>query len=269
MFRLAIGVAPQRAEVREPRVGALDRPAQPHRELLGRSRGTALALLGDDGIVDPEVCQSLPVGAVDGPADGDALGVGEDRPLPSELGPVGRVLAGALPSSWAFLQRSIDRHFGEVQSDDLVVGGNRLLGDGVEHPGFLPLVAAGTDGGVGHLVPTETLAVLPTGPSDQLHQHHFETVTVGDPRAVATEGMGLRMDGEQGFNGGKDGIELFRLERAHDIGVPPLGRWWVGQHPDCLGATTTTGGRSRALSGKYLTRQTDDPYQCGLLAYRT
>ena len=42
---LAIGGAPQGSEVRETRVGALDRPAQPHGEPLGRRGGAVLRLL--------------------------------------------------------------------------------------------------------------------------------------------------------------------------------------------------------------------------------
>jgi hypothetical protein len=62
------------------------------------------------------------------------------------------------------------------------------------------------------------------------------------------------MDREQAFDCREDGIEHFRLERAHDIEVAPLGRWWVDKHPKSLGATTTTGGWSGAFSRKYLTR---------------
>jgi hypothetical protein len=81
--------------------------------------------------------------------------------------------------------------------------------------------------GVGHLAPAETLAVLPTRPGDQADQHHLEAVAVGDPFAVTSERMGLGTRREKGPDGGEDGIEHFRLERAHDVGVPPLGRSWV------------------------------------------
>jgi hypothetical protein len=64
------------------------------------------------------------------------------------------------------VRRSVDCPLGDVEADDLVVDGDRLSDEGVEHAGGDPLVTAGPDGGVGHLVPAETLAALPAGPGD-------------------------------------------------------------------------------------------------------
>jgi len=124
--------------VRQPRVGPLHGPAQPEEQRpLPDDLGLATAALsGDDGVVDVaggevvadgvgvvaavqmqrfdvevqsadgdriqgrgEQADVVAVGAVDGPSDGDAGGLGSDRPLPPELGPVGGVLAGAFTSA--------------------------------------------------------------------------------------------------------------------------------------------------------------------------
>ena len=114
---LAVCVSPQLTEIREPAVGALDGPAQPHGLLLGRAGVASFALLGDHGVVDvvleePLACELgvvapvqpdrldvaeqsacrgvgegglekdrvIAVGPVADPADGNALGVGEDGP---------------------------------------------------------------------------------------------------------------------------------------------------------------------------------------------
>jgi hypothetical protein len=61
---------------------------------------------------------------------------------------------------------------------------------------------------------------------------------------MTSEGMGVLWLRDQGFYGSPDGIYHFGVERAHDIRGPPFGRWVVGKHPDCLGATPTTGGWS-------------------------
>jgi hypothetical protein len=65
-----------------------------------------------------------------------------DHFQPSLARPVA-FLPVSLPSSRDFVQTPIDGHPREVQPDDLVVGRDRLVRDGAEDPGLLPLVAPG------------------------------------------------------------------------------------------------------------------------------
>src|SRR5271155_4378006 len=165
MDAFAVRIAAKLTEVAQPRVGALDRPTQPHGLGARRLGPTLLAFPRDDGVVDPALEKPLSgevrvittvepdgldvaeqpapggivegrleqdrivaVGPVDGPPNGDAVGIGQDGPLPTELRSVRRVLARSLPSSRAFVQRTVDGNFSEVQADDLVVGAQRLVG---------------------------------------------------------------------------------------------------------------------------------------------
>ena len=147
MLGLAVVVPAQLAEVREPRVRPLDRPAKPHRLALrrrrsshacassrsprrrcprsrgargsrrSRSRGRARssrparASHACAGVVERrrEEHRVVAVRAVGCPAEGDAARVGDDRPLPSELRPVGRVLPRSLPASRGFVQGAVER----------------------------------------------------------------------------------------------------------------------------------------------------------------
>jgi hypothetical protein len=56
-----IGVAPELTGVGEPRVGPLDRPAQAHGLVLRTFGRSLLALLGDDGVIDPLLDQAVRV----------------------------------------------------------------------------------------------------------------------------------------------------------------------------------------------------------------
>lgn len=199
---------------------------------------TPLALLGDDGVIDAESGEAppggrvvpavepdgldvgeqpallgslegrleqegvVPVGPVDGPADRDAGPIGEDGPLPAELGSVGRVLARSIASCWAFVQRPVDRHVVEVEADDLVVGRHGFGDDRFEDTGGNPLVPTGPYGRVGHLHPTQPLGVHSGAAGDQPREHHLEAVPVGRPRPVTTERMGPRGLRDEGLSSG-------------------------------------------------------------------
>ena len=54
------------------------------------------------------------------PSDRDAVTIGGDRPLSSELGPIGRVLPRSIASTRNFLERAVDGDLCEVEPDDLV-----------------------------------------------------------------------------------------------------------------------------------------------------
>src|ERR1019366_3773928 len=68
-----------------------------------------------------------------------------------------------LPTSWGFVQGTVDGDLAHIESDDLVVVRERLSGDGVEDPGFNPLVAPGPQ------VVSETTA--PMSRSASSHEH--------------------------------------------------------------------------------------------------
>lgn len=129
---LAVGVSTQLPVVREPAVCGFDDPAQPERDRL-RSMVAGLAAALDDVIGQAGLDQLSPdlgvvvaavemhsldlvgpavggdrveggfeqadvvaVGAVDRPAQRDAVTVDANRPLPAEFAPVNRTVAGAL-----------------------------------------------------------------------------------------------------------------------------------------------------------------------------
>ena len=69
---------------------------------------------------------------------------------------------------------------------------------------------------------------------------------------MTAQGMALVVHREQGFYGRPDGIDHFGVERADDGGdLHLVVGVWV-KHPDCLGATTTTGGWSRRSQAEML-----------------
>ncbi len=143
--------------------GAFNGPAQSHGELGGPAAGgLRFAFAGDDRVVDQALREAgsgdlTVIAAVEpqgvdlgeqspargiierrgqqdrvvavrtrhGPADGYPDAVCEDRPLPSQLGAISRVLAGSLPSSRGFVQRPVDRCVAEVEG---VTGGRGRSG---------------------------------------------------------------------------------------------------------------------------------------------
>jgi len=196
--RLPICISVELAEVRQPRVCPLDWPARSHRLVLLWSLRSPLALIGDNRIVNAALGytftsgigvipaiepQSLDVAeqptavrvvesrdqhdrvvavcAVDSDFDRNVIRIGEDRPLPSRLCPISRILAGSLASTRALAQRTVDRDVTEIEPDDLVVGALCFFFQGVEHAGCNPLVTAGPQGGVGDHASREPLCVLP------------------------------------------------------------------------------------------------------------
>lgn len=207
------------------------------------------------------------VGSVDGPADGDALGVGEDLLLPSELGPISRILARSFTSSWAFVQTPVDRHLGEVQADELVVSSDGLRRDGVEDSSALSFIAAGPHGGVGDLVPTEPLGVFEAAPGHQAHQHHLEAVQYGGGGRWQSSGWLSLCTGSRGLMAVQT-VSNTSGSSARMMVCTSTCSLWVGKHPDCLGATTTTSGWSGALRQKCLTAPRPASYSPGLLISR-
>ncbi len=129
-----------------------------------------------------------------------------------------------------------------MQPDCLVVGAQHHLGQALQDPRRAPLVAPGTQGGVGDPA-HEALGIDPAAPGDQADQHGPQADPIGHPRPMALERVGRDRFGEQWLDRGKDSIEHFGLERAHDDGDL---HWVVGwertRHPSW--ASTATGGWS-------------------------
>lgn len=174
---VAVGVAAELTEVRQPAVGPLHGPTHPEwdRQLLvGRA---TLALPRAHHVIEAQVCaersgdavvvaavevQGLDVNqepaAIDRvkgglqqdavvavrsalfPADRDSVSVGRDRPLPATLASISGVRAGALATEGSLVLGPVDRDLGQIEGDDLVVGVEGFLDETLEQPGIGPLV---------------------------------------------------------------------------------------------------------------------------------
>ncbi len=67
---------------------------------------------------------------------------------------------------------------------------------------------------------------------------------------MTAQWVSVDVDREQGLDGRPDGIAHFGVERAHDNWNLHSVVWWLGKHPESLGATTTTGGWFALSAGK-------------------
>src|SRR5450759_2552463 len=129
--------------------------------------------------------------AADGQSEGqpafvsDPEQVGGDRPLPADLGPVGGVGAGPFSAVGGLVQAAVDGDLGQVQSDDLVVTGDGLFDQFVEHAGLQPFGASVAQGGLP--CGGEPGCDVPGAAGDQPHQDAGEAVPVGDSRSVVSD----------------------------------------------------------------------------------
>ena len=99
--------------------------------------------------------------------------------------------------------------------------------------------------------PRQMFGVLPAAPCDQAHEHHRKAVPIGLTPSVTTQRMVVETGRDERLDASPEGIYNFGVN-ARIIGGPPLGRWWLGKHPESLGASTTTGGclsQIRSLDG--------------------
>jgi hypothetical protein len=87
------------------------------------------------------------------------------------------------------VQAAVDGDLREVQADDLVVAGDGLFDELVEHPGGQPLGASGAQGGLTCL--TEPRCDIPGAAGDQPDQDPVEAVPVRDAPAVAAQWVGV------------------------------------------------------------------------------
>src|SRR5690606_22635329 len=241
-----VGVAAELTEVRQPRVGPFDRPAHAERhELLGGG-GAAGSDLGAHEVVDAVVgneaaydtgvvaavevqglalheCYSLsgggqgggdeyavvPVGAIGGPADGDAVPVGEQRPLPAAFAPVNGAGTGPFAARGSLVLAAVDRAVAEIKADDPVIAGDGLVDELVEHARRDPVVAAGPQGGIGGRAAEQTLGVDPRAARHQTDQDALEADPIGDPRAVTAQRVAVGYRRDERLDRGPDSIDHF------------------------------------------------------------
>src|SRR5665213_4296396 len=83
-------------------------------------------------------------------------------------------------------------------------------------PAATPLISAGPQGGVGDLVAEDCFDTHPGAAGHQPDEHPPQAQPVGDPRAMAAQGMGPRCRRDPRLNRRPDGIKHFGLECAHD-----------------------------------------------------
>lgn len=211
----SVGVAAELAVVRPPGVGRFDDPSQtePQRLLLDARQLGAAALdlelvdaraaepvshgagvvatieaqgadLGEQtGVADCveggcEHAYVVAVGPVDRPADRDAVAFGGDGPLPAQLRPISGVRAGSFAAVGSLVQLTIEGHIVEIEPDDPVERGERFGLERVEHPGVDPLVAAPSQGRVGHLVIEDRFDVDPRRSGHQADEDPSEAQPV-------------------------------------------------------------------------------------------
>ena len=146
--------------------------------------------------VGSEHADVVAVGAVDRPADRDAVTVDADRPLPAEFAPVSGVRAGAFAAVGGLVQRlpsmaTSARSSPMIRSNAASASAREL----VEHAGGDPLVAAGPQRGVGDPMFEDRFDVDPRRPGRQPDQDPPEAdpvrdSRVGDSRADALGGSG-------------------------------------------------------------------------------
>ena len=166
----AVGVAAQLPEVRQPRVGSLDGPAQPEWDGLGGCGCASWPPLGADDVVDAPggrafldgavviaavQMQGLHIGnqragrgdsgleqgavvavrGVGDPAHRDAVAVCEKRPFPARFAPVNRAFAGPVAAAGRLVDRPVHAGLGQVEAHDAVIGAQSLRHQRLEHPG--------------------------------------------------------------------------------------------------------------------------------------
>ena len=100
------------------------------------------------------------VGAVDRPAPLGCHGA-QTRPLPAQLGPIGGVGGRCPHRRRGLVQRPVYCDVVKVEAHDPVEHGEGFDLDLLEHPGVDPLVPAGAQGGVGHLVVEDRFDIDP------------------------------------------------------------------------------------------------------------
>ena len=117
------------------------------------------------------------------------------------------------------MQAAVHSDVGQVEADDPVVSGDRLVRDGIEDPSSDPLVASLAYGRVGDLVATHPLCVLPRAARHEPDEHHLEAIPVGCTWPVTTERVRVDGHGHERFDRLPDGVFDFRVEARMMVGT--------------------------------------------------
>ena len=162
------------------------------------------------------------IGTVGDPADGHAVGVGGDGPLPTGLAPIGRVRSRSFATAWRLVLRSVDRHLGQIESDHLVESGDGFFDQVLECPRCNLLVAPAPQR---RLAPfAEPPRHVPRTAGDQPEEYGLEAVTIRDPGAMAAQWVrGFLLFGQLGGKGVPDGLDDAGLECEHGTSTGWLG----------------------------------------------
>ncbi len=108
-----------------------------------------------------EQADVVAVGTVDGPADGDAVALRSDGPLPAAFGAISGVGAGSFSAVGGLVQRPVQGDLGEIEADEAIERGQCFVVELVEHAGVDPFVTTGSQRGVRYLLVEDGFDVDP------------------------------------------------------------------------------------------------------------
>ena len=145
------------------------------------------------------------------------------------------------------MERPVDGDVAEVEAEDLVERGVRFGFEPVEHASRDPLVAASSQRRVRHLVIQDRFDIDPRRAGHEPDQDPAEAQVVIGARPVTAQRVRTIRRWEQRLDRPPENIDHFPLEGAHDVRVPPPGRWLLVQHPGSnLGAGRGSAGQGTA-----------------------
>jgi hypothetical protein len=141
------------------------------------------------------------------------------------------------------VERTVERHFGEIEADDPVIGVHGMVAEPIEHAGSDPFITASSQRRVRDLVLEDRLDADPRAAGDQSDEDPPKAQPVRNPRPVTAQRVALRSGRDQGLDCCPDGIYHFGFECAHYVGDLHL---VVGSErtQNQIWALTTTGGWS-------------------------
>ena len=159
------------------------------------------------------------------------------------FGAVCRVLSRPFPTAGCLVQGTVECHFGEVETDDAVVGVQGMLAQRVEYARSDPFVTASSQRRVRDPVFENRLDADPRAAGDQADEDPPKAQPIRDPGPVTAQRVVLGHWRDQGFDRCPDGIYHFGFECADYVGDLHL---VVGSErtQNQIWALTTTGGWS-------------------------
>jgi hypothetical protein len=148
------------------------------------------------------------------------------------------------------LGRPVDGDVAEVEAEDLVERGVRFGSEPVERASRDPLVAVSSQRRVRHLVVQDRFGIDPRRAGHEAEQDPAEAQIVIGARPVTARRVRTIRRWEQRLDRPPGNIDHFPLEGAHDVRVPPPGRWLLVQHP----GSNLCAGRGSAGQGTAVLR---------------